>query len=72
MLGDAWCSHPGCGLPATDVAVVGSDWEDAASGSGLFLCENHARSYVGDIPDAGAIRRVSGATGSEPPASAAG
>lgn len=59
MHGDPRCAHPGCDLAATDVAVVGSDWEDAASGSGLFLCDGHARAYVPDGAERDAIRRVS-------------
>ena len=59
MHGDPRCAHPGCDRPATDVAVVGSAWEDAASGSGLLLCDSHVGSYVPDPADADALRRVS-------------
>ena len=46
MRPEARCSHPGCGRPATEVAVVESAWEDSANGSALMVCSDHADRYV--------------------------
>lgn len=46
MRPEARCSHPGCDRPATEVAVVGSEWEDSAKGSALMVCSDHAEMYV--------------------------
>ncbi|MGZ4153967.1 MAG: hypothetical protein ACXVQ0_05775 [Actinomycetota bacterium] len=43
---DARCAHPGCERPATDVAVVESAWEDAATGSAMMMCAEHADAYA--------------------------
>ncbi len=47
MRPQATCSHPGCGRPATEIAVVESEWEDASNGSALMVCAGHAESYLG-------------------------
>jgi hypothetical protein len=43
---EARCAHPGCDRSATEVAVVDSAWEDAATGSALMVCGMHADTYV--------------------------
>jgi len=52
------CSHPGCDRPATEVAVVASAWEDAANGSALMVCGEHADGYVAREPEVDAVVRA--------------
>ena len=51
MRPETTCSHPGCGRPATEVAVVDSAWEDASNGSALMVCAEHVDAYVGRGPE---------------------